>query len=201
MARAGVVDIQLKKMFLDRKLVEDIMGKKSAKALRIALSRVRKRAQHSMKTKGAARRRPKRDKGKAFDRWMLEVTQQPASPPGTPPFVHSTSSVETLRNIWFGVEFTSGTVQGIVGPLALNKMQKLNGVVARGTVPRLHEKGGTATIREKRVGKSWHPIGRRVRPGQPVRSRQATYPKRPFMLPALQAEAPKLPKLWTGAAV
>lgn len=190
------VDVSVKRMFLDTKLVENLIGKKSAKELRVAMSRVRLRAMHSMKKKGRARRPPKNQGGKAYLRWVEEVQNQPVSAPGTPPFCHSDDSVRSLRNIWFALDNSSrDEIRGVVGPLRLNGSQ--------GAIPGLLEKGGSQLIREKRVGKHWIPLGKagRGRSGSKrTRVRMATYAARPFMQPALQKESPKIPSLWARGA-
>jgi hypothetical protein len=163
-----------------------------------------------MKTKGRARRPPKRQGGKAYKRWMDEVMNQPVSPAGFPPFVHSDDHVRSLRNIWFALDNTSSTdIHGVVGPLRLNGNQ--------GSVPSLHEKGGSRSIAEvlhehwtfdegthkRLVSSEWVPatlIGRRNRMNAKKRTRTARYPARPFMQPALTKEAPKFPALWLGMA-
>jgi hypothetical protein len=169
------ITIRAKRMFFDRKKVQDILGKQSAKALGKAGAFVQRRARSSLRRRKAA------------------------SAPGSPPNVHSQDDVATLKNIWFALDEKSLSV--VVGPLKLNQQQYLGGVLTAGTVPQLHEFGGTAGIREKRVGKSWHPVGRRgPRPGQPTRVRRAQYPPRPWMGPAMVKEAPNFPSLWLRAA-
>lgn len=117
-----------------------------------------------------------------------------ASRPGESPSVHSTDPVANLRFILFGFD---GRDSVIIGPVGLNQKQYLNGRLSGGTVPNLMEFGGRAGIREKLAGKTWVPRGRRrPRPGQPTRVRLATYAPRPFMKPALEAEADKFPTLW-----
>lgn len=96
---------------------------------------------------------------------------------GSPPSVHSQDAVATLKNILFALEPRNLSV--IVGPVALNKL------IGGKTVPSIHEFGATVPIRSRRKGR------------QVVRA--ATYPPRPFMAPALAAEAPKFPALWGGA--
>lgn len=189
------VDVSVKRMFLDTKLVEGLIGKKSAAALRKAMSRIRLRAMHSMRKKGKARRPPKNQGGKAFLRWADEVQNQPVSAPGSPPFVHSDDSVRTLRNIWFALDNSSAVeIRGVVGPLKLNGNQ--------GAVPSLMERGGSQKIRERRIGKHWIPVGRvnGSSSGRLTRVRTANYPARPFMQPAMTKEAPKLPSLWAARA-
>ena len=198
----GLLDVKAKNFFLDTKLVEGLIGKKSAKSLHIALSRVRLRAMHSMRKKGRARRPPKHQGGKAFLRWQEEVTSSPVSAPGSPPFAHSENQVTSLRNIWFALDNTSATeVSGVVGPLRLNQYGTLNGVVTKGSVPRVHEKGGTARVQEwlfNVPGHKWRWVrGKGPRRGNIVRrTRIATYPPRPFMQPALTKESPKIAAIW-----
>lgn len=95
-----------------------------------------------------------------------------ASQPGQPPSVHSADSVKTLKNILFAYEPTRKSV--VVGPV------KLGGGAY--SVPAVHEHGGGATIRR----------------GRRRRSVAVRYPKRPYMKPALDKEAPKFATLWAG---
>ena len=100
------------------------------------------------------------------------------SQPGQPPSVHSKDKFANLKNIRFTWDQT--TESGIVGPVFTNQRnQGFNGIFARGTVPKLHEFGGVATIREKQVAGRWVAVGRR---------RRASYPPRPFIGPASTAE-------------
>lgn len=103
-----------------------------------------------------------------------------ASPPRTPPSAHSKDKHRTLKNILFAYEPSRQSV--VIGPVLLNG--------EGGSVPALHEFGGSKAIRVTQRHK-----------GQKVRVvKQATYPARPFMGPALAAEAPKFPSLWANSA-
>lgn len=152
------VQFKMKRFFFDRAYVQNVLGKESAKALGKAGAFVQRRARSSL------RRRKK------------------TSAPGTPPSAHSGDNVATLKNIWFALDPRSLSV--VVGPLKLNHLVDNSA----GTVPALHEFGGTARLRG------------RVRRGQKPRLRTARYPARPFMGPALEAEAPKFPSLWLRRA-
>lgn len=98
------------------------------------------------------------------------------SAPGSPPSVHSQDSVATLKNILFAYDRANMSV--VIGPVLLNGSQ--------GSVPALHEFGGTKAVRNIR--------GR----GRAPTVRMASYPARPFMGPALVAEALKFPSLWSS---
>jgi hypothetical protein len=102
--------------------------------------------------------------------------------PDTPPSVHSRDPVASLKNIWFVFDPQSRSV--IVGPVKLNGSVRLSGS-NRTTVPALQELGGVAVVTDgpKRRG----------------RKRLATYPKRPFMGPAMQRELPKFTGLWANS--
>lgn len=111
------------------------------------------------------------------------------SPAGQPPSVHSRDKVATLKNILFGLEPNRNTV--VIGPVGLGRSGR--------AIPGTLEFGGSVRVREKKVGKQWRNIGQRqARPGQPTRVRVANYEPRPFMLPALEQEAPKFPGLWAN---
>jgi hypothetical protein len=127
-----------------------------------------------------------------------------ASAPGQPPSAHSKDAVATLKNILFAYDRRNQSV--VIGPVLLNG--------SRGSVPALHEFGGTMPITEaleaakfdrKNPNASpveWRPVGKRFRPrpGQKVRTRTATWPARPFMGPAMLAELPKFSGLFASTA-
>jgi len=193
-----------KQFFFDQQKVIDQVGKDRARFLRNIGRYVQRTARNSMKRKGKARKPPKNMNGRGYERWLLEVQNQPASPAGSPPFVHTDSAITTLKNILFAF---GGKDSVIVGPVGLNGN--------RGSLPALHEYGGSQQIREKLVsftdeviidgpagrdskgkftkaprkivkGRRWAPLGKRgARPGQPTRRRNATYPARPFTGPAV----------------
>jgi hypothetical protein len=193
------VQADIKGVFFDRPAVVAAVGRQGAAFLNRAGGYVRRVARNSMKKKGKARAQPK-GQGAAFKRWEKEIATTPASPPGTPPFAHSESNVTTLRNIQYGFDRIHESV--LVGPLQLNQKSTINGVTGAGTVPQLHEFGGSRQVLEKKVGNSWVPLGRqRPRPGQPVRRRMAKYPARPFMYPALRKSVPRFPSLFLRQGV
>jgi phage gpG-like protein len=102
-----------------------------------------------------------------------------ARPPGKPPRARSGDSVRTLRNILFAYEPQNMGV--VIGPVLLNG--------GGGSVPALHEFGGSHPVRHRKWIK-----GQRV-----AVVSQGRYPARPFMGPALAAEAPKFPSLWASS--
>lgn len=167
---------QVKGMFFDRKLVQREVGKENAKALSKAGAFIRTTARRSM------RRR------------------KTSSPPGSPPSVHSRDKVATLRNILFAYDRRNQSV--VVGPVRLNQVNMQTGGRGNIGVPELMEHGGSVSIREvsSNRGKSWRRFDNRrtPRPWETFRNRQANYEPRPFMGPALVAEAPKFPSLWTS---
>jgi hypothetical protein len=173
------ITFRIKDSFFDRPAVVAALGRARTKALSRAGAFVQRRARSSM------RRRKK------------------SSAPGQPPSAHSTSN-RTLKTILFA--FDGRVDRMIVGPEELNQVEDT--IMARTTVPALHEFGETALILEKRwvpnVGQPsrWRRMDRRrsVRlydnGREETRRRAAQYPKRPFMAPALKAEAPKFPDLF-----
>jgi hypothetical protein len=167
------VTMKVKNMFFDRALVKREVGKQNAAALGKIGAFVRRRARSSMRRRKSA------------------------SAPGHPPSAHSKDPVATLKNILFAYDRANMSV--VIGPVLLNG--------SRGSVPALHEFGGAANVREKKIVNplsgqfEWAPTGRRgARPGQQTRIRQAQYAARPFMGPALAAEAPGFPSLWVTSA-
>ncbi|MBK8915048.1 MAG: hypothetical protein IPM64_10700 [Phycisphaerales bacterium] len=97
-------------------------------------------------------------------------TRKGSAPPGKPPHSHEGS---LRRLIFFGYDRGSDSV--VVGPVGFRTS----------TAPNVLEFGSQATLVRRRRGRL-------------VRQR-ARYEPRPFMGPALQKEAPKLPKLWAGS--
>ena len=185
-----------KRFFFDRKAVADIVGKKAAKNLSKAGAFVRTKARQSM------RRRKK------------------ASAPGSPPSAHSKDAKATLKNIQFA--FDPARLSIFVGPELLNVKYPV-------PVPGLLERGGTTTLNQSRIipreflriglhrsikkeKNEWRTVSqgrinirnrRQTRNGKPFfefRKVQATYAARPFMGPALVAEAPKFPSLFGRSA-
>lgn len=162
---------QIKGGFFDRKAVVDATDRGTRRVLSRFGAFVRQRARTSI--------RKRKDK---------------ISPPGSPPYSH----VGLLRKfIFFAYEDRSRSV--VVGPV------RLNGTESRGTAPRLLEYGGRVrgdgrTISVARgVGRDVK--GRFVSQGRDTitLSGMLTYRPRPFMRPALDAELPKLPRMWKGS--
>jgi hypothetical protein len=168
-----------KQFFFDRDAVIEQVGVDRARFLRNVGRYVQRTSRNSMKRKGKARKPPKNMNGRAYARWIDEIQNQPASPAGSPPFVHTDDAIATLKNILFAF---GGKGSVVVGPVGLN---------GRSEVPALMEHGGTQVVREKTIGavaggRRWVPVGKRgARPGQPTRRRTATYPKRSFIGPAV----------------
>lgn len=183
-----VVKFKMKSLFFDTKKVEHLIGKRSAKAMSEAGAHVRTRARQQLRRRKSI------------------------SKPGNTPSVHSQDDTASLRNIWFALDERTLTV--VAGPLALNQVNFTTDG-GRTTVPELHEFGGAVSIHEQqfkvKLGRTVSPsqireamnqpwrradLRRAKRPWLRYRVRQAQYPARPFMWPALQHEAPKFPQLW-----
>lgn len=167
--------IDFKAGFFDRPAVINAVDKATRKALSKFGAFVRRAARSSL------RRRKK------------------SSAAGSPPSVHTSDKVATLKNIQFAYEPARQSV--IVGAVKLaTVMQAAAGSV--GTIPALMEYGGEQGIREvyRKVRNVWVPSGsRRRRPWEQTRVRQAKYAPRPFMGPAFQKELSKAPDLWRNS--
>ena len=177
------VTFHIKESFFDRPKVIASLKKAKRKALSKAGAFVRRRARSSMR----------RRKG--------------VSPEGSPPSAHSSGN--SLKTILFAFQPQSEST--IVGPVQFNQVNFTVESVTS-TVPGLHERGETAIIREYRYrpidGNSdvqWRRVNGRRRYGPregykfETRRRTARYPKRPFMRPALEAEAPNFPELFKNS--
>ena len=110
------------------------------------------------------------------------------SAPGQPPHAHASDSVSgnaSLRRILFAYDRIRQSV--VIGPVLLPGR--------RVNVPALHEFGGTGLGRRVRTtGK-----GRQAKRRAFGKVTRVQYPARPFMGPALIAEAPKFPSLWVSS--
>lgn len=118
----STVSFESKKLFFDRQIVIDAVGRATAHNLSKAGAFVQRRARSSL-------RRRKR-----------------TSEPGSPPSVHSRDPVATLKNIWFVFDPQNTSV--VVGPLKLNQSSLVGS--SQPTVPALHEYGGTALVGKRR---------------------------------------------------
>ncbi len=114
------------------------------------------------------------------------------SQPGSTPSAHSSDKIASLKNILFAFEPSNHVV--VVGPAKLNQVNLMAGR-RNVTVPSLHEFGGTVYIQEERWKskdgntKWWRrDLRRSASENKEYRSREARYPARPFMAPALQRE-------------
>lgn len=200
-----------KRFFFDRKLVEQYVGQQYAKMLGQAGAFVQRRARGSLRRAGKKARAAKE--------------REPA-PPGRPPRVWSTDNYATLKNIQF--QFNPQRLSVVVGPVKLNMggmgATPIPGLHENGGVMRILEwrfnqvelmkrwRGwGKYTSSAKfsnewrRRDLRWRNQSRKRRKhtlqdiGVETRTRVARYPARPFMGPALVAEAPKFPSLFTSA--
>jgi len=124
-------------MFFDRDPVLAALDRGKLRYLRRAGGTTRRIARNSVKRKGKARRKPSKTHDaqgrptKAFQRWLLEVRERPASPPGSPPFTHGGLFRDAIL---FGLEKESeNTVIGLMadGPDGIDDIGEL------------HEFGGT----------------------------------------------------------
>lgn len=178
------ITFRIKESFFDRPKVIASLKKAKRKALSKAGAFVRRRARSSLRR----RKNP--------------------SAPGSPPSTHSKDP--SLKTILFAFQPQSEST--IVGPVQLNQVNFTVASVTS-TVPGLHERGETAIIREYRYapidraadGVQWRRVDGRRRYGPrdgyklETRRRTARYPKRPFMRPALEAEAPNFPELFKNS--
>ena len=180
------VSIAIKEWFFDREAVQKAIERGNLRALSEAGAFIRTRARSSL------RRRKK------------------PSPAGSPPSVHSRDSLATLKNILFGLEPQRQAV--IIGPVALRGSSG-NAATApvSGTVPNVMEFGGPIAVSEQQI--TFHDHGkevvqwvqanpRRRRSGKrdlPRRRRRVPVDARPFMGPALEAEAQHIPDAWAGS--
>lgn len=155
-----------------------------------------------LKTKGL-----RKSTRQALEIRVLELKTRPPSAPGTPPHTHVPSSHmlgfrRNLYNAMDPISMQKPIKSAVVGP-----SKKGNDW----TIPHLHEFGGSKTLHEyvyqpslawrkdrlvrwatanETQSGNWIPTGR---------SRSATYPARPFMLPALQKCLPRIKQLYGGA--
>lgn len=114
-------------------------------------------------------------KGGAFVRQRAKTSirkRRGISRPGEPPSSHNGA---LRNNIWFALD--SSRRVAVIGPLGFKNSN----------VPEALEHGGTTTV----ISRDPHT--------RKFSARQVAIEARPFMGPALAAEAPRLPELWRGA--
>ena len=212
------------KFFFDKREVMGALNRMEQYALSRSSLLVRRTAQKSITKMGAAKPKLKietanpgalpssllrmqglrKSTRRALEKRVVELKFRPASPPGTPPHTHVPYShmLGFRRNLYNAVE-----------PISLQRPLKsaIVGPEKRGDdwrIPHLHEFGGRRTLHEfvyrpslrwrtlvtKYVARgdddpNWEPTGR---------SKSATYPPRPFMLPALQKCLPQIRRMFGG---
>jgi hypothetical protein len=178
------VTFKVREAFFDRPKVIASMKKAKRKVLSKAGAFVRKRARSSMRRRKSA------------------------SAPGSPPSAHSSGN--SLKTILFAYQPQSEST--IVGPVQFADSSPTI-VRTTSTSPGLQERGESAVIREYRyqpiqsnaAPSQWLPVrSKRIfkqRPGYTLqhRTRTVRFQKRPFMGPALEAEAPKFPELFKNS--
>lgn len=214
-------------LFFDRPEVTKAIGKARTKTLRQSGGYIRKTARSLIKKVGKARKAPKqftptRRVSKAWLRWASEIENQPASPPGTPPYTHTSGNYGLRASILFAYDRSSKGV--IVGPAASiadqigqthekggleydNTTRKPNWILAvggHGPIILDHTTGDAryAKLRtEAQVARSkW--IAKTIDPGffkARAGNRPRKYPPRPFMKPALAAATPRLAAMWKNS--
>lgn len=183
---AGRPLVALKEAFFDRQVVIDRVEKKRRAILSKFGAFVRTRAISSML--GHAVPKKFGYKSKVTDR-------EGSSPPGSPPYPHTGLLVKWIL---FAYDHAAGGV--VVGPMKTNQVffDKDRRPVT-GTVPQVLEYGGQITLLEWFRAGTWQRADLRSRrrlAERPTRYRTVSIAARPFMRPALKAEAPKFAPLF-----
>ena len=117
-------------------------------------------------------------------RSSLRKRKKPSAP-GKPPSMHEG---QIKKFLFFAYEPETKSV--VVGPALLRK-------TSISTVPELHEHGGNTEIKEYQLSGGLWTTAKRFNFGdqeRPTRTRKATYPERPYMRPAFEAELPRAPE-------
>ena len=173
-----------KENFLDRPAIMRFLDKAESIAFNKIGGRIRLTAMRSMRTQ-------KKPKKKAY---VIKP-----SAPGEPPR-RRVPMGSGLTKIYYTYNPTEHQVQ--IGPVKFAWSAYPNV-----TVPQLHEFGGSVQITEVDYGRfspAWIRVGNRGRQnskGRPMRTRRATYPKRPFMFPAIDTNMQFIRDTWAGASV
>lgn len=181
--------------FFDRPAVMRFLDKTESIAFNKIGGRIRKTAQRGMRPQ----KKPKKKK------WS-EYVETPSAP-GQPPR-RRVPLGSGLSKIYYAYSASKHQVQ--IGPVKFNWS-----AYPSATVPELHEFGGLVKafqvdISVSRDGKSrglkpiWidaRPRRIRNRGAQPLRARTVSYPKRPFLFPALEKNKQFIRDTWSGASV
>jgi hypothetical protein len=172
-------NFKMVELFFDRPAVANAINKAERKALSKIGAFIRRRARSSL-------------------RFRKRV-----SLPGETPSVHSRDKVASLKTILFA--FQPATHSVLIGPVGLNQVNNTGD--GSKTVPEIHEFGGAVTIREEQFRFTanrdrWFRRDARQRSSDDkrYRTRRAEYAARPFMGPALEAEAAAgtIPEAYAG---
>lgn len=158
--------------FFDRPAVVDAVAKAKKSSLSKAGAFVRRTARRSIKPASKSKKAQRR---LANHRKYKRGKDPSISRPGEPPRLH-TRGRRNLKLILFAWEPQRESV--IVGPALF---QTVDGV----RVPEVLEHGGRTVIKQRRRGQT--------------KRRTAHVSPRPFMLPALKAEAAKFPDLFANS--
>ena len=173
-----------KENFLDRPAIMRFMDEAESKAFNKIGGRIRRTAMNSMRTQ-------KKPKNKTY--------VEKASTPGQPPR-RRVPMGSGLSKIYYTYNSTKHEVQ--IGPVKFNWSAYPNA-----TVPQVTEFGGSVQVTEidfGRFGPNWIRVGNRGKrkfKDLPIRTRQANYPARPFMFPALEKNKQFINDAWAGASV
>ena len=175
-----------KNFFFDRAAVLNAIDERTHKSMNQIGGRIRVTAQRSM--------RPSKPNKKG------EITP---SKPGKPPKRYG-SIGQGLTEIYYNYDPTKRRVQ--VGPVKANYES-----FPEATVPEVHEFGKTVYILEAEFAvagqpdqKEWRQVNKRGagnarRYNRPMRRKNITYPKRPFMGPALEKNMKFIRDQWANA--
>lgn len=173
-----------KDFFLDRAKVIQFLDAKESKAFNRIGARIRKYAMNSMRSQ-------KKPKKKAY-------VEKPSAP-GQPPR-RRVPMGSGLSKIYYTYEPRQHEVQ--IGPVKFNWS-----AYPGATVPQVTEFGGSVQVTEidfGRFGPNWIRVGNRGKnkfKHLPMRTRQANYPARPFMFPALDKNRQFIKDTWASASI
>lgn len=164
------VQLKVKEMSFDRNIIKTNWSKINETPMKKAGLKVRNRAITSIR-KDKRKRLTKTGKRGSFGR---------PSPPGKPPF--SRFPGDPLRRIYSVPD--NDTV--IIGPIGFGDSKP---------VPAIHEKGLTKTIRRRKGRRKFDYSQERVE----FETVSVQYPKRAFMVPAVEKVRSTLPLLWRNS--
>lgn len=197
----STIGLEIKKLFVDRLLLEKKIDKATAKTAGRAGTILRRDARASIKTKAPTAKQSEKLKSpdpKVRERAAKSIAKKQAerSTPGGPPFARTRDKSRTIRNIQYGYDRRTRSL--VAGPVKIGGSKQLGNK----TVPEGLEEGARLPITEVNIGSRRKPtwVQRHTKKrSSRVRRRTVRVAARPVMGPAFERKRSEMLQTWDGA--